>query len=86
MTSHLTHQIDLNRVQLELDTSVSALQTLSYLLASNAEQTKTDPRFDPVTLSYGVSGLLELVAGNLHANSCHISELNDLLNREGGMS
>lgn len=86
MTSHLTRHIDLDPVQLDLDISVSALQALSYLLASNAEQTKTDPRFDPVTLSYGVSGLLELVAGNLHANSCHISELNDLLNREGGMS
>lgn len=86
MRSHLTHHIDLSQVQLDLDTSVSALQTLSYLLASNAEQTKTDPRFDPVTLSYGVSGLLELVAGNLHANSCHISELNDQFSNKGGMS
>ncbi|QTL95326.1 hypothetical protein [Aeromonas jandaei] len=82
----MKNQIDLDSVQLDLDTSVSALQTLSYLLASNAEHTKTDPRFDPVTLSYGVSGLLTLVAGNLHVNSGHISELSDQLNREGGMS
>ncbi|MFB2831896.1 hypothetical protein ACE1BS_20270 [Aeromonas jandaei] len=82
----MKNQIDLSHVQHDIDTSVSALKTLSYLLESNAEETRTDTRFDPVTLSYGVSGLLELVADKLNENVSSISELNDLLSREGGMS
>ncbi|MFM4720061.1 hypothetical protein [Aeromonas bivalvium] len=83
MNNYLNRPIDLDRVQAELDTSASALNTLSYLLDANADRLKSDARFDPEEFSYGIASLLAMLANTLHINSSHISELHDQLRHEG---
>jgi len=83
MSNYLERDIDLYQVQVKQDTAVCALKTLSYLLDANATNFKGHQRFDPEEFAYGLSGLLKVIANDLHDASGDISELHDQLRHEG---
>jgi hypothetical protein len=84
MSNDLEREIDLYQVQIKQDTAVCALNTLAFLLDASAADLKSNKRFEPEEFAYGISGLLKLVANDLHDASCDISVLHDQLRHEGG--
>ncbi|TNI47138.1 hypothetical protein [Aeromonas dhakensis] len=83
MSDHLTRKIDLYRLQDSQDMAVCSLNTLALLLRADAPQLKHIPSFNAEEFAYGISGLLTLLAKDLHTNAIDISELHDQLRHEG---